>query len=320
MEKLDLKDRKILYYLDFDSRQSFRSLGKKVGLSKDIVASRVMKLQENGILTGYYSVIDYSILGYSLYRFYFSFQNVTAEIKKEIIDYFTNNRFVDTVLSLEGNFDLMMAILVENYPQANDFWQKTLKRYGKYFSKRVFTAFTLEEYYGHRFLLNEKEGSPVMIHQWVDTGKKIDIDELDNQIIKLISYDTRSSSVDIAKQLDTTSNVVHYRLKKLIESKIIIAYRIDIDFPKIGFFPYKVDIELNKFDDFDKILYYIKSNPNFMYFCKTIGYVDLEVGFILRNSYELNQIMEDLISSFPDAIKNYNYFSILKTHKTYGFY
>jgi len=40
-----LKDRKLLYHPDLDSRQSFRFLGRKVGLSKDIVASRVKKLQ-----------------------------------------------------------------------------------------------------------------------------------------------------------------------------------------------------------------------------------------------------------------------------------
>jgi len=41
MEKLDIKDKKILYELDLDSRQSFRSIGRKVGLTKDVVASRV---------------------------------------------------------------------------------------------------------------------------------------------------------------------------------------------------------------------------------------------------------------------------------------
>ena len=41
MEKLDLKDKKILYELDIDCRQSFRSIGRKVGLSKDVVATRV---------------------------------------------------------------------------------------------------------------------------------------------------------------------------------------------------------------------------------------------------------------------------------------
>ena len=67
MEKLDLKDRKILYELDLDSRQSFRSIGRKVGLSKDIVATRVKKLDENGVITGYCTIVDYSKLSYNLY-------------------------------------------------------------------------------------------------------------------------------------------------------------------------------------------------------------------------------------------------------------
>jgi DNA-binding Lrp family transcriptional regulator len=318
MEKLDLKDRKILYHLDFDSRQSFRAIGKKVGLSKDVVTNRVKKLQERGVLTGYYAVVDFAKLGYSLYRIYFSFQNATPELKKEIIDYFINDEYVDDVVSLEGNYDLMVAILVKNYPQAQIFWQNTLKQYGKYFSKRIFTAFTLEDYYSHRFLLDEKDYRPTRIYQWFDSGKRVEIDDLDYQIIKLIIQNARISTVDIAKTLNSTSAIIHYRLKKLMELDIIIAYRINIDFPKIGYYVYKVDIELNQFDKVENILKYIKSNPNFEYICKTIGYVDLEIAFILSSSYQLNQILEDLSSKFPDAIKNYTYFSIIKINKAYG--
>jgi len=317
MEKLDLKDRKILYHLDFDSRQSFRSLGKKVGLSKDIIASRVKKLQEKGIIKGFFAVVDYAKLGYSLYRFYFSFQNVTTELKKEIIEYFMNNEYVVTVRSLEGNYDLMVSIFVKNYPQAHSFWQNTLKKYGKYFSKRIFTAYTQEDCYAYNFLLDEKDISPTIIHQWFDSGKRVKIDDLDYQIIKLISKNSRLSTVDIAKALDTTSTKVHYRLKNLIESDIIIAYRLHINFPKLGYYLYKIDIELNKFDQVDNILKYIKSNPNFEFICKTVGYVDLEIAFLLNNSYQLNQIMEDISSKFPDAIKNYIYSSEIKTFKDY---
>ena len=132
MEKLDLKDRKILYHLDLNSRQSFRSIGKKVGLSRDVIASRVKKLQEKGIVKGFYAMVDYLKLGYGVFRFYFSFQNVTPELKKEIIEYFMNDKYADDVISLEGNYDLMVAIFVKNYPQANAFWHNTLKKYGKY--------------------------------------------------------------------------------------------------------------------------------------------------------------------------------------------
>ena len=58
MEKLDLKDRKILYELDINSRQSFRSIGRKVGLSKDIVASRIKKLIDKGIIIRFFTYYD----------------------------------------------------------------------------------------------------------------------------------------------------------------------------------------------------------------------------------------------------------------------
>ena len=53
MEKMDVKDRKILYHLDIDSRQSFNNIGKKVGLTRDNVAYRVKRLQDKGIITNF---------------------------------------------------------------------------------------------------------------------------------------------------------------------------------------------------------------------------------------------------------------------------
>lgn len=317
MEKLDLKDRKILYYLDIDSRQSFSQLGKKVGLRKDVVNYRVKKLQEKGIIKGFFTVINYPKIGLSAYRFYFSVQNITPKLKKEIIDYFINIEYVGAVRTIEGSYDLLVIIYVKNYLQAHAFWQKTLKQYGKYFLKKIFSAFFQVEDYAKSFLFDEKDNIPKIVHQWSDSGNIVEIDDLDNQIIRLISQNSRLPTIEIAKSINKKSRAVHNRLRKLMELDIIIAHRLHIDFQKIGYFFYKVDIELNHFDKLDNIIKYIKSNPNFVYFCKTIGYVDLEIGFCLNNSYQLNQIMEKLLSKFPDAIKNYTYFSTIKIYKNY---
>jgi Lrp/AsnC family leucine-responsive transcriptional regulator len=319
MIELDVKDRKILYQLDLDSRQSFRSLGKKVGLSKDVVTSRVKKLQEKEVIKGFHAVVDYSRVGFNLYRFYFSFQNVTPELKQEIISYFCKNKYSDDVASLEGVYDLLVVIFVKNNPEAYEFWQQALKRYGKYFSQRVFTAFCHGEYYANRFLVDQKEFTPKRIYQWLDTGKRLEIDEVDYQIIKDISKNSRVSTVKLAQSMDLTAVAVNNRLKKLLDEGIIIAYRLGIDFKKIGYFWYKVNIELNQFESIDGIVNYLKANPHFSYICRSIGYVDLEVGLILRNTHELRQIMEDVSSRFPDAIKDYSYFYIVKYHKAFGF-
>ena len=139
MKKVDLKDRKILYHLDINSRQSFSQIGKKVGLNRYVVASRVKKLQEQGIIIKFSTVFDYLRLGFIPLRFYFKYQYVTHEIKKEIIDYFVKSKYSIAVLTIEGSYDLLVLALVKNIYDIYSFWKKTLQKYGDYFAQRVYS-------------------------------------------------------------------------------------------------------------------------------------------------------------------------------------
>ena len=114
MEKLDLKDKKIINELFIDSRQSFRSIGRKVGLSKDIVLSRVNKLIELGIIERFYTEINLFKLGYLSFRLYITFQNTTPEIKEEIIDSFTDCKYSILVASIKGEYDLVTFVLFKS--------------------------------------------------------------------------------------------------------------------------------------------------------------------------------------------------------------
>ena len=62
--KLDLKDKKLLYELDMHARQPNSQLAKKVGLSKQAVQYRISRLQEKGIIKGFYPVINVPKLSY----------------------------------------------------------------------------------------------------------------------------------------------------------------------------------------------------------------------------------------------------------------
>jgi len=75
MIKLDLKDKKLLYQLDINSRQSYKEIGKKIGLSKDAVSYRIKQLQEEGIIRQFHTVIDVGKLGLISFRLYLKFQN-----------------------------------------------------------------------------------------------------------------------------------------------------------------------------------------------------------------------------------------------------
>ena len=58
--KIYLKDKKILYQLDLNSRQSNAQIANKEKLRKDTVGYRIKALEEKGIISGYTTRLDTS--------------------------------------------------------------------------------------------------------------------------------------------------------------------------------------------------------------------------------------------------------------------
>ncbi len=63
---IDDVDRRILDEYIEDSRQSFREVARKTGLSPGTVAARVAKLEDKGIIKKYTIQLDHEKLGYEL--------------------------------------------------------------------------------------------------------------------------------------------------------------------------------------------------------------------------------------------------------------
>lgn len=313
MEKLDIKDKKILYHLDLNSRQSFSQLGKKVGLYKEIVNYRVKRLQEKGIIVRFNTIIDTLKLGYTCMRFYFNYQYITPEIKKEIIDHFVNFKRTQMVASQEGAVELCVFMIAKNVSEIYSFWQKTLSNYRDYFAKEIIAPFIGENIYAKSFLIDENDNR---INQIVRRGGGIiNYDDLDFQILQLLAQNSRIPTLDIAKKLNITTITTTKRIKRLIELGVILRFHVTINWEIIGYKWFKVDLYLKDYNKIHQIIKYLETNPHLSYIDKTFGYADLELELIVKNVDQLKQIIEDLSSKFPKMIRSYTYFSVAKSHK-----
>ena len=114
MTKIDLKDRKIIYELDLNCRQSNTQIGKKVGLKKDVVSYRIKGLQEEGVINKFYAAIDSFKLGYDVFRIYINFRYVTTEIKEKIIKYFVDYKNSWVVATMKSEIDLDVVVWVKD--------------------------------------------------------------------------------------------------------------------------------------------------------------------------------------------------------------
>jgi len=179
----------------------------------------------------------------------------------------------------------------------------------------VFSLYLQERSYGHLFLIDQKIGRTK--YQSLGVGKKVNIDDLDIQILKSIATfpETGISIPDIAKNFNLTSDAVNYRIKKLMKNDIIRGFRAGIDFSKLGYRLYKVDMVLKEHNNFPQIMNYLLENPFFYARDITLGHVDLELEFYLKNVDQLHQIMENVSVKFPNTIRSYKYFTLVKSHK-----
>jgi Lrp/AsnC family leucine-responsive transcriptional regulator len=208
-------------------------------------------------------------------------------------------------------------MVVKNVPQFNYFWERTMIKYRNYFENQVFSLYFRESMYDYSFLLQNDmiEKSDRNKVDVFGGEKQVEIDDLDYKILKIITPNARMPMNEIAQKLNSTADRVNNRIKKLIKKGVIIEYKVNIDFPKLGYKLHKTDINLKEPKKRDKILEYLERNPHLYHIIQSMGYADIELLFYLENTDQLHEIMADISVRFPDAIKNYTYFSTIKTHK-----
>ena len=317
MLKLDKIDRKLLYELDTNCRQSNSQIGKKLKVSKDVVNYRIKKLEEAGIITGYRTIIDISKLGYHNFRIYLKFQDTHKEIETEIIDYLNNEKNVWWIGKLAGRVDLVFAYWSKTNHEFYQFWRTFLTKYRKYIKDETISTFIEYIHFKRRYILDQKydETQP----ETVGSEELVKYDETDQKILSLLAEDGRIQLLELAKETNLTPMAVKYRIKNLTKKKVILGYKMLFDFTKLGYEYYKVDMFLEDMTKIKQIEQFCHQHPNIVYIDRTFGGSDIEFDFEVQNLSQFMKIMEDIKEKFRGAIRNFEFFSVLKIYKTLYF-
>ena len=316
MKKIDLRDRKILYALDVDARQSFAKIGKMAGVTKSAVSYRIQRLEEEGIIKGYYTFIDGIRLGYIVLRLYIIFQYTTNDLEKEIVAYFKAHGNVVTVYSLHGRYDLEVIFWIKNINNFYSFWQQTLYRYGDYFQDQILSFYIKYITYKSSYLQNDNRNpGHAKLTDIMGGQKPIVLDPIDYTILKSLASQARTPLTQIAEQLGMSSDTINYHIRKLIQAGVIQSFRANIDYAKIGYQYFKADIYLKDYSARNKIIAYVTLDPHLISINETTGSSHLELEFHLPSLSHLHNLMNEINTTFPNAMRNYKYFNFQHIHK-----
>jgi len=317
MENLDLKDRKILYQLDLNCRQSNTQIGRKVGLSKEVVNYRIKRMQDLGIITYFWTAINSLKLGYYAFRIYINFLDVSPETKNEIIQYFKNYKNIWTLQIAKGPVDLGAVLWSNDVYNFSQFWNKTLDKYGNYFENYSVSILTQVNCLKKTYLISDGyKKTDREFYKINCMGDPALIDEMDFQLLNEIATNARIPLVQLAEKLNTSSQTINYKIKNMIKKGIILAFRVCIDNSKLGLQSCIIDIYLKDHTKGKQIEEYIKGNPyveNIMDI--SIGWCDLNFELMVKNIDSLTQLIEEIDDRFPGAIRKTNFWMARKVHK-----
>ena len=209
--KLDAKDKKILYELEKNARQSNRIIGKKAGVNPDLVRYRINKLIKTGVIKNFLTFVNFAKLGMTDFGVFINTKGLTKQKEEEFITYIKNHNNASYFAKVGGRYDFIIGIIAKDVLNFNSILTEIIGRYGDHISNKDI-AIRMALFHFPKEYLVEKKGSEGNLPYFGGEIEEIRLDESDKKILKILSTNARINIIEISKKLKIPPSTIALRL------------------------------------------------------------------------------------------------------------
>ncbi|MFQ5531406.1 MAG: winged helix-turn-helix transcriptional regulator [Candidatus Nanoarchaeia archaeon] len=235
--KLDLYDKKIIFYLSQNSRMLVTDLAKKLKLSPQRVKYKIERLKKEIISPAMF--LNFPLLNIPSYMIFI--RNLD---EKQVEKLFTDESIYFVMQSI-GEYQWAINVVTDNIKH---FCEKNIGE-DNFVIKQIIHTYA-DNY--NPFNLDIK---PIPSKK----DKKIKLDKKDYIILKDLALNPTSSLLEIQARAKIDRQTIKQKIKKIEEANIIQKFRYSINLFKIGFITYLLDIETTPLKK-ERILQTIQQN------------------------------------------------------------
>lgn len=313
---LDAKDKAILYELDLDSRQPCKQIGKKLRLSPEVVNYRIKRLEEEGIITTYQTIIGLSLLGIIQFKLCISLQHMDSAKLNRIIGQLKQKDEVKWVAECKGPWDILISMETHTIEGINMLKEEVLSLFTGHIDKKAISILVEAETYSRDYLTG-KEAAIGRRRLIMKEGEALKINNLDMNILKQLAKDGRKPITKISKSLNETPRVIAYRIQQLRKLGIIQGFKVALEYEKLGikFCKALVYLDSATHERINALNAYLSKNRNVIHNAKVIAAWDIEPEFEAFSEEEIENAIRDIKDKFSDIIKSIDTVTISKEHK-----
>lgn len=300
MKELDKKDWRLLDLLQDGSRNAVGKIAKELALHKNSVTYRIKRLERLGFIRHFSFIPSYLALQKD--TFYVLFRLKFSEAEQEsIYTYLKTHPLALSVYRLSGEWNFMVELICDDINHFNDELAKMTDKLGNAVSDYQ-TIFLYRPYKVESSICftDSRKTLPFVL-----VGPLPPRDPLDKKILGVLCDDSNRSHNEIARMTKASPDTSFYRIKKLIEQKVIKKFVPMIDLGKLGYQHYLIQLKLSDIntEQFESLRRYLVENKNIYYVFRTAGELGVLIFCAFPSNSELDSSLTQLDRLFGSVIR-----------------
>ena len=311
MAPLDLLDRRIMHELDLDARISASQLARRVRRSKETVNFRLNRLLREGFIKNFYTVFNTSKLGWLYVKHYIKFKDTTPKKEAEIFEYLRSQENVSYLAAVEGRYDCLLLVNVRQMARMDEFLASFMAKYGGFVQEKDMTVFLTTHRLNQKFLFAGR-GSRDWFYPY-EIGN-YSPDAVERRILSEISSNARIPLLKLSERCGISPTAAAYRLRKLEQGKVILAYVSSPNFDKLGLRFVQVNISLRDPAARKQIISYFDATNKCLFATEMLGKYDVLAEIHVQSELELQKIIDGFREKFVGKYVDYDVSTITKEY------
>jgi DNA-binding Lrp family transcriptional regulator len=313
--KLDLKDKKILFELDKNSRISLTGLAKKLKTSKEVIHYRLNNLIRKKVILKFHTVPASYRLGITAYKVYLRLHDVSGKKYQELISFLNRKKDVFWIGETKGRWDLIFGIWAKDNEDFFKIHDKVLDKFSKYIQEKELSISRENLQYNRRWMFNDK--SKIIEFNFGEKEGKIKLDEDNIIILDELVKNSRVKIIELAEKTKLSVDAISYRIRNMERDGVIKGYKCLLNPSRIGFetckaFVFFKNITHEKRNEF---INYCKSLDNTINIVTTFAPWDIEIMFETEDYGAFFEVMDNVKDKFGEIVKYYESVLIVREPK-----
>lgn len=308
---LDKLDRNILWHMDNNGRIQSSSLARLVRRGSDTVRYRVNRFFDSGLVNNVIPLINVGALGCSIYKTYCKLRVKPARIE-EMIAYLDSSPSTYWLSEWYGRWDLMFSFAAKTPRGFSELQSRVFDRFSDIIEETNLTINTRTFRFPKNYLIGKRKSFSVQ----TITDTEYDIEPFDILLLSELSRDSRQSTAELARKLDTTQAIVSYRMEKLEQSGVLLRYRLQFNYTQARLLLFKIFIEVEQNNEETKKRFFDYAEKDLRITClvEQLGSHPFEIEVELENYDDIHEFVNNLRKKMCGVIRSVDYAVLRRDH------